>query len=208
MKYVSLDIETTGTNPDQNDIIEFGAVIDDFANQKPIITLPKLRVIVAHHSYTGNAFAIDLNKNLFSELAKLTREDMQNLNKDNKITKDGILYCMKKELPFIFKSFLLDNGYKENEDGKIKITVAGKNVAGFDIPFLKKISTWNKCISASHKCLDPGILYTIPTDSEVPGMATCKIRAGLEESVYHTAIEDSIDVIKLLRYKLIKCQEY
>ena len=41
MKYVSIDIETTGINPLVNDIIEFAAVIDDTNAKVPIENLPK-----------------------------------------------------------------------------------------------------------------------------------------------------------------------
>ena len=40
MKYVSIDIETTGLHEDECDIIEFGAVIDDLRVMAPISKLP------------------------------------------------------------------------------------------------------------------------------------------------------------------------
>lgn len=36
MQYISIDIETTGLNPIEHDIIEFAAIIDEIGSNKPI----------------------------------------------------------------------------------------------------------------------------------------------------------------------------
>jgi hypothetical protein len=82
-----------------------------------------------------------------------------------------------------------------------KITVAGKNVAGFDIPFLPALLQKR----FRHKVLDPGTLYVNwNDDDQVPNFELCKRRADLDPVVRHDAREDAIDVIRLLRKSYIK----
>ena len=51
MPYVSIDIETTGLDPDTCQILEIGAVWDDWT--KPIDQLPTYRRLVVHSEYRG-----------------------------------------------------------------------------------------------------------------------------------------------------------
>lgn len=70
MKFVSIDIETTGLNSESCQILEIGAVIEDTASMLPIENLPQYSCIIHHHSITGSIYAINLNKRIFEILAK------------------------------------------------------------------------------------------------------------------------------------------
>ena len=71
----------------------------------------------------------------------------------------------------------------------------------FDYPFIKAIPYGRK-IRVRNRVLDPAILYfNLNTDTEIPDLKTCLERAGIDKEVSHTAVEDSIDVIKLIRHK-------
>lgn len=47
MRYCSIDIETTGLNPDTCDILQFAAVLDDLNDPKPLVDL-----LVLPHIFT------------------------------------------------------------------------------------------------------------------------------------------------------------
>ena len=76
MKYVSIDIETTGLNPDKCQIIEFAAVVDDLQDQQPIEKLPKFQTYIRHESYTGEPYALAMHSNIFKKLAKFPDDDI------------------------------------------------------------------------------------------------------------------------------------
>lgn len=188
MKYVSIDIETTGLNPETCQVIEFAAVIEDTSRPDvPVDELPSFRKLVRHDIYQGEAYAIALNANKFVQLA------------DNKRP-----FHDKTRAAFIapsFSNFLLSNGIGNPEvSGPIKVIAAGKNFASFDLQFLKRLPEWNNCIRVSSRILDPGNLFFDPElDEELPDLLTCKQRAGLEGAVAHDALEDARDVIRVIR---------
>jgi hypothetical protein len=81
-----------------------------------------------------------------------------------------------------------------------RLVVAGKNVAGFDIPFLKQIK--GLFPKFHHRVIDPGMMYFNPCIDEIPpDLKECKKRANLPEVVSHEALDDAWDVIQLLRNK-------
>jgi DNA polymerase III epsilon subunit-like protein len=71
----------------------------------------------------------------------------------------------------------------------------------------QELDTFKQCLALHHRTLDPAMLYTLYTDPEPPSMKTCMERAGFEGEVAHTALEDALMVIRLLRHKLIPQRE-
>lgn len=194
MKYVSIDIETTGLSHDC-DIIQFAAVIDDLNNPAPLDELPKLNVYFLKNNYLGEPFALSMHGEIFKKISYAKKNKIEN--------DDDSYYVQIEDLPSIFRNFLTNNGISEDlRTGNIVITVAGKNVSGFDVPFLNsKIKDWDG-IYMRHRALDPAILYFDPIeDKELPDTAKCMIRAGLKGVVAHTALEDALVVVELLRNK-------
>jgi DNA polymerase III epsilon subunit-like protein len=190
MKYVSIDLETTGLNPKTSDIIEFGAVLDDLENPRPIEELPRFHCYVIPTPrpkgsyYIGEPYALSMHSAIFRKIA----------NRD-----EGYNYYGVDLIMYYFRDFLCHNGYTMNAKGRLVINIAGKNAAMFDVPFLKEhISNWQG-VEFSHRVLDPAMLFLKISDNRLPDGETCKKRAGLEGLVSHTAIEDAIMVIRLLR---------
>src|ERR1035437_8102094 len=66
MKILSIDIETTGIDPETCKVIELGAVCYD-TEKKSIISK---NWIIKHPVYSGSAFALHLNSRIFGELSK------------------------------------------------------------------------------------------------------------------------------------------
>ena len=70
MRYVSIDIETTGLDPETCQILEIGAVWDDWT--KPIDELPVYHRLVVHKEYRGSAYALALNADSAEALVRPT----------------------------------------------------------------------------------------------------------------------------------------
>jgi oligoribonuclease len=188
MRYVSIDLETTGLRPDRHQIIEFGAVIENTHKQISLQDLPRFKRIVKHADYTGQAFALNLNARIFQELVTPT---------------GAAAVCTAPELAEQFKDFLLNNGFEAAEKGYIHIQVAGKNFASFDLLFLHQLPNWRDHIRISHKILDPVMYYIdYAADESLPSLEECKRRAGFEDpTVSHDALADAQDVVRLLRHQ-------
>lgn len=189
MKYFSIDCEMTGLNPENHQIIEFGAVfVDTVKNIKLTFTR-----IVMHSEYTGEAYAINMNNRIFDTLAGLEKDD------DKKAYMDYWRIVSPGQLVNAFYEFICTCGIEQNKDKSYTINVAGKNFASFDQKFLEKLPKWNKKIKISSRILDPGILYVHwDEDERLPSLGECKKRAGRSEVVSHNALVDAMDVVELL----------
>ena len=71
MKYVSIDIETTGINREKCQVLSIGAVIEDTNNPRPIEELPKFHAaIVGREGLYGEPFALNMNKSLIENIVR------------------------------------------------------------------------------------------------------------------------------------------
>ncbi len=208
MRYVSVDLETTDLCPDKGDIVEFGAVIDDLVNPKPYDQLPRFHSYVLpwrideqyrhlnaaaqeqHARYHGDAYALSMHPTIFRRIAK--REA-------------PYTYLKPDSLIYRFKAWLELNGLGTDIlTGKTEpINFCGKNFASFDLNFLKKIPNWH-FLDRSYRSFDPTPFFIrVGEDKALPGTSQCLRRAGLDADVPHTAIEDAVNVIKLVRYGML-----
>lgn len=179
MRYVSIDIETLGLDPDHCDVIEFAAVIDDF--KTPLEALPKYHCYVTRpdKTYRGEPYAMSMHPIILRRIAELEM---------------GFTYMPHDCLAEDFDLWLFQNRLKS------KIVVAGKNFAAFDMRFLRPLGFG--AIKFCHRFLDPGSMYFDPEIDEVPpDTKECLRRAGITTEVAHTAYEDALDVVRLIRHK-------
>lgn len=184
MKYISIDIETTGLNPKFNQILEIGAIIEDTNNQLPREQCPTFHVYLDYPNYIGDAFALYLNRDIFRTILDLRKQQ----NSD--------LLVNELSVAEKFQDFLTKNGVVG------KIIPAGKNFGSFDLQFLNKLPNFEN-IKIHHRQLDPTMLFIdFKNDSVPPDLTKCKKLAGLDELVTHQALDDAWDVISLLRTKI------
>jgi DNA polymerase III epsilon subunit-like protein len=219
MKYISIDIETTGLDPEKNKIISVAAIIEDTENKLPFDQCPKFNVAVLQNELIGSARAITINKQLISDIADYqdanieTRKFIESESEYKFVTEDEVA----KNFYWWLDENGLGNGLNENDgystivDGKIKpvingstkpitINVAGKNFATFDMLFLKQLPWWQKLIKIRQRVLDPAILVVDwKNDTSLPNLKQCKERTGIEGIVTHNALEDAWDVIEVMR---------
>lgn len=188
MKYVSIDIETTGLNPENCQILEFGAILEDTAKRFPFLDLPRLKLYIKHHEIHGEPYAIALNSSIIQNIAVGLISDEINVKNLN------IVGCVEPQrITGIFELWI-DHHWAQLG----KLNVAGKNYAGFDSLFLNKLPFWNT-INFHHRVLDPGPMFVRATDESIPNLEECLKRAECVGHVTHTAIEDAWDVIRCIR---------
>jgi len=200
MRYCSIDIETTGLNPDTCDILQFAAVLDDLNDPKPLVDLPRFTTyFYKDEPICGEPYALGMHGQIFKKIAEAQRNGIEFDDRT------GERYMKIESLPHALSVFLMKNDWPTDKRNRLKVTVAGKNVAGFDLRFLKtKIKDWEQIFFLS-RTFDPAVLYLdYKKDTELPDLKTCMERANIAGEVAHTALEDALTVVKLIRYKMIK----
>ena len=221
MRYISIDIETTGLDPENCQILSIGAVIEDTHLPIPFEDLPKFHAVIKRESVYGSIFALNMNRDLIQamkdhseartdEAKKLVEESFgAKFYHEDEVVEALYQFCYRNGLVDLDPNFL--NKQMKIVDGilypilgsnmvKTYLNCAGKNFAGFDKKFLEKLPRWKQVFSIRSRVLDPGILFVDwINDESVPGLDECKKRAGIDGVVTHNAVEDAMDVVMLLR---------
>lgn len=194
MIYVSIDIETTGLDRENDQVLEVGAIIEDTDKQLDFKEIPKYKAIINHDRISGSNYAINLNARIFEILANIPR-----INKMDYMIEHNIIN--PEDLGLSFFTFLISNGYtQEPSNGDVRIITAGKNFSSFDKPFLENIPNFSDYISMGHRSIDPANFFIdFETDTELPSLDTCMKIAGVEGKVTHNALIDAWDVVRVLR---------
>ena len=199
MRIVSIDTETTGLDYDTCQILQVGAVIEDTINVRPLDELPRFSCIIERQLYQGQPFALNMNNWIIAILASLEtarKEDRERIRKENHIMGEGLVARS-------FWVWLTANEIYPNSGSKteqITINVAGKNFASFDKKFLEKLPGWSNYIQFAQRIIDPAEFFTHwKEDDRLPNLNECIRRAGLTGEVTHDAVQDAIDVIRVIR---------
>jgi len=201
LKYLSIDIETSGLDSENDRILEIAAVIEDTDKQLDFDEIPKYKAILNYNRISGSAYALSLNTRILEILAKIPKHiDGDTFQqKSNYLKKHNII--LPQDFALSFYCFLESNGYKA-DNGQIKIIVAGKNFGAFDKQFLEKLPNLKKYIDFGHRTIDPANLYIdFEHDMEIPSLNTCLERAQITDEVTHNALLDAWDVVRVMRKK-------
>lgn len=195
MLYVSFDIETTANDWRYGEIVEFGAVVDDLKNPKPVGELPTFHTYVlpmaGREEFEGQEFALNMNKDIIERI--YAREE-------------GYEYTKPEDLAKKFRAWLLSLGrqfYVNKHTGKVHFTPAGKNMGSFDQQWVTHLLGFDHEVVMYAPAADPAVFYYRPGDKKLPNAQICMERAGMAGLVAHTAVEDSIMVIEMLRQNMI-----
>jgi len=183
MWYCSLDLETTGIDPEHCDVIEIGAVIDRCVDPLSDADRPEFHCYVKEDLYTGEPYGLSMHAATFKRIAK----------------EEGPYHYWA---PFqaIRELELWFEGNWNRVTGTKKVLFAGKNFGSFDLEYLKRMPGFDEQISYEHGMLDPGPLYFNPKkDKKIPNLEACLKRADLVEDVTHTALQDAIQVSKVIQ---------
>jgi DNA polymerase III epsilon subunit-like protein len=219
MKYISLDIETTGLEKDRYQILSIGAILEDTEKKLGFEEIPKFHAAILNNEITGSPFAINMNKDLIEAIVQYQTAETQD-EKNDLVQMTGMQFYKEDQVVEGFYRWLCDNDlvdYKFTdmmvriENGKsypaltsktkpVSINVAGKNFASFDKLFLERLPRWQQVIRIRQRIIDPSVIFTNWKDDQtLPNLQTCKERAKIEGIVTHNALEDAWDVIQLLR---------
>lgn len=190
MKYLSIDIETTGLDPDVNQMIEVGAVLADTADfSTPVDELPSFRALIPYENYTINTFCMSMHKELWPELDEAAGALSLHPNAINKGS--GVWYTSPRQLQSCFRNWLREHDLQDQ-----KLTVAGKNFFGFDHKFL---APFLPDVEFHHRSIDPVMLFARPEDKKLPDLKTCCQRAFINLEGHHSAVADAKTVVRLVR---------
>lgn len=197
MKYVSIDIETTGLSPEKCQILQIGAIIEDTKNPLPYEELPKFNCIVEHDEYSGQPTALKMNSWIFEILSGLegkTKDDRLEYRKAHNIIPVGMV---AKSL----QMWLINNGLiPDYINEPVKITAAGKNFASFDKQFLQRLPNWGSSVQIRQRIIDPAVMVVDwSLDETLPNLNACLSRLDLPGEVSHDALADAWDVIRVMR---------
>jgi len=221
MRYISIDVETTGLDPQNCQILSIGAVIEDTNKQVPIEELPTFHGIIKRENISGSIFAINMNKDLIQAIKDYSTANTPELKAsveesfgakfyhEDEIVEALFHFCYDNGLVPVDPNFLnqqvkIVNGRTypvlSSKMPRVYLNCAGKNFAVFDKKFLELLPRWKQVFSIRSRVLDPGILFVDWVDDEsVPSLDECKHRARIDGIVTHNAVEDAMDVVKLLR---------
>lgn len=222
MKYLSIDIETTGLSPENHQILSIGVIVEDTTKKLPFHEIPKFHCAIVREDITGGLFALNLNRNLIATINDWNTSDEVGKKQIEEAT--NMIFCKEDEVVqhlfrFLYKHNVLDsslyqfdiNKMVEVVDGvsypilksnitKSHLTVAGKNFGTFDKLFIEKLPRWQQVFKIRQRIIDPTILFTNwINDEALPNLTTCKERAKTGGEVTHDAIDDAWDVIQLMR---------
>jgi|SRR6185437_1654690 len=181
MRYCSIDIETTGLDYSYCQMIEFGVVLDELPAKKSIEELPTFHCYILRDKYIGEPYALSMHAEIFRRIAERT---------------PGYNYYDRETGYYYLKEFLFEHKYIGPTNS---ITVAGKNFHSFDFRFLEN-DGWAVDRIFGRRSLDPAQLYLdLNNDDKLPNLQECLNRIGIKKTVSHTAIEDALDVVRLMR---------
>jgi DNA polymerase III alpha subunit (gram-positive type) len=188
--YVSLDLETTGLSM-ESDILEIAAIYDDGG---PIEELKKFHALIRYDKFKhAEMYAIGMN-------AELIKEGLSIGIPANNALKEFYIWLNSIRTP--------------DSRGKLqRLYVAGKNVAGFDIPMLENNYRYyageangNITQNFTHRTLDVGSMY-FPYFGENVTLGKINELTGRAANVSHRAMDDAMDVVIAIRH-LMKQEVY
>ena len=171
--YVSIDVETTGTDIDKCHVLQLAAVYDDGSHVESLSTFNVvIRWPVLYH---GEEYALNLNKGLLERAYK----------------KDRVIFI--EEARESFDKWL----YSVQPEGRL--TPAGKNLQGFDMPILGNPVNAFYLKRFNRRSLDPGSMFAEDFD-HVPSLGEINKVTG-RKAVSHDALDDCMDVVYAIRHK-------
>lgn len=169
--YLAVDIETTGLDLNRSQVLQLAAIYVDGQQTK------EFNILVDNGPLVGEAYALKLNGWILGELVAKT----------SNFTRQSKAAAIES-----FQAFLADVAPSG------RLTIAGKNVAGFDVPILR--AQGFDVSRFSHRVIDVGSLY-YPDFGYVPSLDEVNKKLG-REAVVHDALADCQDVVTAIGYKV------
>lgn len=200
MKYMAIDLETTGLTPMQHGITEFAAVVAD--DTDPSFGVKTFYRWLDPEGYVWSTYCLALHANW---IGRVTHRIKMRQYAENDLEPKICLNMADLAADFMgwFSSVLPTEHYEFLDKKRGTITGTGKNFGSFDLQFLK---AWKFPNVFRHRTLDWVPTYTRPGDRVPPELKTCKERAiemgclDITSVVAHNALDDAMDVHKLIQF--------
>jgi len=205
--YISIDLETTGLG-ERSEILQLGAVLDNGTSE--IEDLKKINYIIKKKEYNyGEAYALGMNAWIFEEIKKhMDRKEtsipVRGFNVVMQKFSELIVDCSKLALEFDKENpprFPHPQGRGAVENKKIQL--AGKNVGIFDrVKLDQECKTNNFTLPGllQHRGIDVGSLFYDKFGYN-PSLDEINRLTGRKE-VSHDALDDALDVVHAIRWKV------
>jgi oligoribonuclease (3'-5' exoribonuclease) len=167
--YLAIDLETSGLDKKNHQILEIGAVFND--PSLPLLECPTFQSLVSHENISGTPFALEMNQDLIARIADGEGDPLEEVLESLATWVRGLTIEYKVE----------------------RVHPLGKNVAGFDMPFLNEADQWDILASSFHyRCLDVGSLFATPNG--ISSQSALLEQVALDEEIPgepHTALFDA-----------------
>jgi hypothetical protein len=108
MLYVSIDIETSGLNPKKDQILSFGAIIEDTSKSLSFEDCPKFYATVIHRNIKGSPKALLMNMDVIKNISDYIEND-RNDAYNNEVGNYNPIFVEIFTLTECFTSFLHAN---------------------------------------------------------------------------------------------------
>ena len=204
MKYVSIDLETTGLDPETCQVLQIGMVIEDTVEVwpsldtgrlvdlgpngrfPPVEDLPTFNAVIVRDRYVGEPYALGMHADIFKAIAEFHQHGT-----DRAIKVRG-RECYFEDAGRVYREAMW---WLKSQLGEPPFNAAGKNLGSFDWPFLPASFTSlfrHRLIDAGNVALGARPEYwmkdRLPSLGDLTG-----------ETVAHDAVGDAQDVIRVLR---------
>lgn len=183
MRFIAIDCETTGLDPNKCQMVELAMVHVDITEKRCLVDSKQWHILPREGEYIGEEYALNMNAAIIGAI------------------QDGTLRGVtEKEVVFDIQQWLSQLGYIR--EGFVP---CGKNVMGFDMRFLRRLPGWGyPKIKHKHRGIDVGTLMLSPRDEVPPDLEECKRRAGVIGKVSHRAIDDTMDCVEIVKWWFAK----
>lgn len=190
MKYMSIDLETSSLKRNEKNVLTLSMVYVD-SKEPDTSKWPFIHLLFLHDFYNGDDYALKLNEKILDQRKSL---NLDGTVEEQNATISAYTHVVENwyQATDIIAQFFVDVSIEK------RAIAAGKNVAGFDLQFFP-YDVKNLFI---HRTMDPGSMYATHEDDVPPDTAECCRRAGISDTVAHTAYDDAIQVAILINNKL------
>ena len=167
--YISIDIETTGTNEERHQVLEIGAVYNQ--QDVDVMSCPYFHIAMDPGEIVGTAYALNMNARIIKHLA---------IGKERNPT--SAMMLLMNWVRHLRKQLDIEQFH-----------LIGKNVGAFDLQFLKRIPGWQEDYF-SHRHMEVGSVYSTPGgisgQSELLNTiaADAKIEGNPHEALYDARV--------------------
>ena len=143
MKYISIDVETTGLDSENNDILSIGAIIEDTELKLPFDEIPKFHGAIVHEEVIGSLLALNMNKELIEYIVRYQGlsdiKDVTDLHKAVAVSAlkvvSGLEFYNEDSIVEAFYQFLYLNGICGLDINSILVHTM-KEINGVRVPCL------------------------------------------------------------------------